>query len=628
MKRFLAIALALLLLTGCAAEPPPPSQTVPPTSGTEPIPTEPDGCYIPDHPIEADSDGAFRVYELTQDNPAGLLSLGDDLVLFSGREVTTLTLLSGSTRYPKATVTLECFVTPDSPAVQVSDKGISYYNADTSEAVFLDASLKEVRRLSFSDPVTAAPVLSGNRNLVYYCSGEILKVLDLETGFVRLIRELALIDAMPVALHCGETIIQCEGNDDRGIWHTYFISTQTGETVCETNAYVQLYSHEERYFATVQDEDYRELLSGTTDSSPMSLQYPVYDSTVLPVPELNLVLIGIEDAQNQVTNYSAYDLTSGVCTAAFALPSNHTLWSACGAPQTGNIYFLDFDLASGSELLLQWDPAQSSVSSSESLLVPRYTPENPDVDGLAQCAALADSISQKYCIQIHLWTDAVQDAPWGYRITAEYRVPRIMQALQQLDDVLSRYPEQIFKDTVKTTSDGVIHVSLVRDIQGRPDSGGLDNGNGLQFWDKDGKAHIVLALGGSLEGTIHHELFHVVETRVLNRCTVYDDWEKWNPEEFVYDYDYILNLSRTGEEYLDHENRAFIDTYSMSFPKEDRARIIEYAMQADCAHLFASDIMQQKLQTLCFGIRKAFRLKDPNIAYPWEQYLLEPVRIP
>ena len=629
MKRFLAMILALLLCTGCAAEAPPPPETVPPTTVTEPTPTEPDGCYIPDHPIETYTNGAVHVFELAQSSPSGVLPMGEDIVLFSGREVTTLTLLSGSTRYPKATVTLECFITPDSPAVQVSNKGITYFNPDTSEVVFLDRSLKEVRRTSLSEPITGAPALSKNQSLIYYCTANTLKVLDLETGFIRLIRELALTDAMPVALHCGETIVQCEGQDELGLWHTYYISAQTGETLHNTTTYVQLYTtDEEHYFASVLDKGYRELLTGTSASTPMSLQYPAFESTVLPVPELNLVLIGTEDLQKKVTTYSAYDLSSGVCTAVLELENSHSLWFARGVPETGHIYFLSFDLVTGSDLLLCWDPIQSFSSNTESCLVPRYTPENPDMDGLAQCSALADAIFQKYGIQIHIWNEAVTEAPWGYTVTTEHRTPIIMRGLQQLDEIFSCYPESMFKDAAKTTSDGTIHVSLVRDIQGRPDSGGLDNGNGLQFWDDSGKAHIVLALEESIASTMYHELFHVLETRVLNRCTVYDDWEKMNPEGFVYDYDYILNLTRTGVEYLEPETRAFIDTYSMSFPKEDRARIIEYAMQPNFEHLFASEIMQQKLQQLCFGIRKAFRLKDPNISYPWEQYLLEPVRIP
>ena len=62
-----------------------------------------------------------------------------------------------------------------------------------------------------------------------------------------------------------------------------------------------------------------------------------------------------------------------------------------------------------------------------------------------------------------------------------------------------------------------------------------------------------------------------------------------------------------------------VDLYSMSYPKEDRARIMEYAMMEDTGSYFTSKIMSRKLDTLCKGIRKAFNLGDGD--YLWEQYL-------
>ena len=63
----------------------------------------------------------------------------------------------------------------------------------------------------------------------------------------------------------------------------------------------------------------------------------------------------------------------------------------------------------------------------------------------------------------------------------------------------------------------------------------------------------------------------------------------------------------------------------MSFPKEDRARIMEYAMMPDNAACFESEIMQKKLRQLCLGIREAFGLKKSTEVFIWEQYLNEPL---
>ena len=59
----------------------------------------------------------------------------------------------------------------------------------------------------------------------------------------------------------------------------------------------------------------------------------------------------------------------------------------------------------------------------------------------------------------------------------------------------------------------------------------------------------------------------------------------------------------------------------MSFPREDRARILEYAMTPGNEAVFASETMQRKLATLCQGIRQAFDLEADQICL-WEQYLI------
>ena len=63
----------------------------------------------------------------------------------------------------------------------------------------------------------------------------------------------------------------------------------------------------------------------------------------------------------------------------------------------------------------------------------------------------------------------------------------------------------------------------------------------------------------------------------------------------------------------------------MTYPKEDRARIMEYAMLSGQESYFQSAPMQAKLRTLCAGIRNAFVLETEPVIYRWEQYLHEPL---
>ena len=87
--------------------------------------------------------------------------------------------------------------------------------------------------------------------------------------------------------------------------------------------------------------------------------------------------------------------------------------------------------------------------------------------------------------------------------------------------------------------------------------------------------------GTDMETVFHEQLFHIMDNFILSRSKAYYEWEKLNPKGFAYDYDYARNATRDGSEYLRSQDRSFVDTESMSFPQEDRARLMEYVMTAE-----------------------------------------------
>ena len=64
----------------------------------------------------------------------------------------------------------------------------------------------------------------------------------------------------------------------------------------------------------------------------------------------------------------------------------------------------------------------------------------------------------------------------------------------------------------------------------------------------------------------------------------------------------------------------------MTFPREDRAQIFAAAMDSGANELFASEILQVKLEMICKGIRDAFELRKASEAFLWEQHLLVPLK--
>ena len=233
----------------------------------------------------------------------------------------------------------------------------------------------------------------------------------------------------------------------------------------------------------------------------------------------------------------------------------------------------------------------------------------------------AQELSQRYGVEILVYQDALEVQPWDYEFTCEYQPQVLMQELEQLDTRLQNYPEG-FLQRIGQQYNG-LKIALVREISGAPETGSLETAQGVQFWDEEYTAYLALSTLEDTEYTLYHELYHLIDTVVLNESNGFDQWDLLNPVGFFYDFDYISNQTRNSDEYLREEKRYFIDTYSMSYPKEDRARIMEYAMTEGNEHYFACETMQNKLLTLCQGIRKAFGLRKYPESFLWEQYLKE-----
>lgn len=626
MKRSaLLLLLTALLLSGCSEEP----EVTVPTAATEPTAIteettfiEPTGYYDPDSALEASSQGAVRLYPLNRTDAEAVYPMGDDLLLVSGAEGTTLSLLGGSTLYVQEAANLDCCVVPSSPAFSAGEKGVTYFDEPHHCLVFLDASLKEVSRVSLPEEISGQPCLSDNRKSLYYCTTDTLRVIDLETGLDKLLREMLYADQTLRGLHCADTILEYTVQESGGTKKNLFIDVTTGETVAETEADSVLWTFDDRYFVSRYDGAYRELLTGTTDQEPSILLQNNYGAEIYPV--LNDRGIVSLTAGDQLT-LEYYDLTTGIRTALLQLPGVTNIRGIQADPEKDCIWFLGYDSSYESDVLYRWDFLKSPAGDPNIYLTSRSNAENPDTAGLEACTQTAEALSDKYGVEILLWQDAVATQSWDYTLVGEYQVPLIRHSLEILDHALSCFPDGFLKSAAYRTESRRLKICLVREIVGNPEAGVLQNATGIQFWDENEDAYIILALGDRMEQSFYHEVFHIMESRVLSRSSAYDNWNSLNPEGFDYDYDYIRNLSRQDTQWTEGTDRAFIDLYSMSFPKEDRARIMEYAMMSGNEACFSSETMQNKLRQLCIGIRDAFRLEKSTEIFRWEQYLAEPI---
>lgn len=620
MKKLPALLLAALLLCGCsgnvsAAE----DMAAVPVVGTETAvsTTVPDGFYDHAGALEQSTNGAVQVFPLTIPHTYGLQVFGDGLLLFSGTETTTLTLLTGDQLHAAASIPLDFRLSAQEPSLRIHGSGLSYFDSVRRETVVLDASLREVRHIAAPQGLVGSPILSEDRNTLYYCTAAGVKAWDLEKDIRRTLKEMAYSEQALTGLHLEDSLLQCriqDGSRER----TLFLSTQTGQLLHEQEGSITLSSEGEHYYASFSTGITQALLFGEGSDAPMALVPAdiAAECTFLPALDGAVTVSPLANGQVQLDYYA---LISGLRLSRLSLDAIQPPPALSASPD-GHIYVLSYDPNYGLNAIYRWDPTGLPTSDGANYTGRHYTADDPDLEGLAQCQAYADRIGDKHGIGVLVWEDALAVQPWDYDFEGEYLTDVLQSELAQLEDCLSRYPEGMLADTASHFTS--LKICLVRQITGSAESGSLSTATGIQFLDGS-DAYVVIAVGEYSRQALYHELFHVMETHIWAESTAFDQWEKLNPAGFAYDLSYAANAQRDSGVYLQAENRAFIDTYSMSYPKEDRARIMEYAMLPGNRKLFQAGTLQRKLTALCEGIREAYGLKKSPETYLWEQYLEE-----
>lgn len=611
--KYLFAALLCFFLCGCTRE----------TAATEPAVSETQtavstGMYDPSHPMEQAYPGEVRGYPLTLRKVQGLRSWGNSVLAFSGQGSTTLTVLSGDNLQETASCTLDFNLAQDDPSLQIHEESISFFDPQKQETLVLDRKLQEVRRIAAPPQLSGSPILSADQSTLFYCTSQAVMAWNLETGIRRTVKELSFQSQELTALHWGDTVLQCCVQEE-GISKTLLLSGDTGMELQSLSEDAWLTTKENRYFAAIPGGNQTLLVFGGENRAASLLIPERIPQQQFYLPEDHAAVTVHASKSEILLDY--YELSTGILRRTLALEPLHTPKAIVNS-KGHSIYILCYDPAKDCDILYRWDvlrqpPDASNVTDHTAAY---YSEDAPDLAALEQCREYARRIGEKYGITVAVWEEAVSIQPWDYRFEPEYLAPILQKELTLLDQRLAQYPAEILEQTASHFT--ALTIRLVRQITGTTDSGSLSTATGIQFFDGT-DAHVVITVGKYSEQALYHELFHVMETHILTNSTALDSWNGLNPPGFSYDNGY--NPGRDSGIYLQGDTRAFVDTYSMSFPKEDRARILEYAILPGNQDLFLPNAMQQKLTAICTGIRDAYGLKKSEDAFLWEQYLKKPL---
>ncbi len=619
MKRWIVWLLILMLaLSGC--NPDSPNSTI---EGTEPgtttqqATTPPVSLYVSGSTLEQETKGAVKVYSVEGGAVTKIDNLDDDIVVFaSDGEKTTITRLSTQDGIVKAVAQRNVAIPPIEGCAGTAENKIAYFDTEQNCIVVLDGMFHEVDQIDMPESMTGIPVLSADLTTAFYCVDNEIRAMNLAKEIPRLVCQMNVQKLQIIGLLFDDTVLRCNVTDADGDSYTAFYSAKTGERLGQDEYLMSIVSWGENYLVRRMDGPVDEVLIGSQNGTLKSLTIADRSNCLYILPKSNVVA---ELGENQnSTTLAVYELSEGKALGALTLQGVTHAAMLTEDPSSQFIWFTAWDPNTLSVILCRWEYA--SGGSDEIVRIgTRYTAENPDTEGLAACEKLAGEISKKYYVNILLGDAPVE--PDDYSFVPEYQVSAYQKALQTLDAAMARFPEDFFYVIGTSSENPKLQINLVREIvPNRYDVPAADDG--LQYWI-DEESYMTLVVCDQIEQNFYHELCHAMDTYVYAHSSKYDYWTLCNPEDFQYDNSYTKHESHQESPYLQGENRAFIDTYSMTYAHEDRATVFEYAMMDGSSEYFQSDIMQEKLTLLCEGIRRAFGWRYYEGTFPWEQYLKE-----
>ncbi len=317
--------------------------------------------------------------------------------------------------------------------------------------------------------------------------------------------------------------------------------------------------------------------------------------------------------------------------------------------QGGNRPSLAFNITRAGDLqdIVEWNinkeaPLKTSLESSENWdsynsVLPRESIY------YGKLSEYADYLSKKHGVNIYIGENAVISF-FDYAVTALESETATYQALTALEDALSLYPKNFFLQFKDTSPEG-IGIYITGSISSII-AGNIDNPVGFAI-NNYGRQYIVIN-GEYIEyirQTFTHELSHAIDIRLLS-LNIFDDspyfneeqWGVLNPSDFDYYYSYLdengesyqyngsvkyTPLSESYEEGGKIDEVYFVDSYSKTFPTEDRARLMEYSLLREGSpEYMKGKHMQDKLRYYYSAVRKGFDTTGWPEVTSWEEVLI------
>ena len=247
---------------------------------------------------------------------------------------------------------------------------------------------------------------------------------------------------------------------------------------------------------------------------------------------------------------------------------------------------------------------------------PQDTPEQQIAERVAE-------LSQRFGVDIRI----PQQSDLAYSHYDAYALTDrtfIRSALDTLEENLGLYPEGFFRQLAYGTIE-IVRIELVAGLAVK-EGALLDTGSVDGFAQNKGDHYLIVLNGYFADPEIlFHEISHLIDARLNwdagNRTDALFSEEAWlalQPEGFAYAMSYV-EIPEALRSYL--ETDYFLTDYALTFPTEDRAKLMQSAMVNNAGDFAPDSGRRAKLQYYADCIRDCFDTTGWPETTAWEQVL-------
>lgn len=293
-------------------------------------------------------------------------------------------------------------------------------------------------------------------------------------------------------------------------------------------------------------------------------------------------------------------------------------------------YVVDENTELITELFL-WDYTKAESGESDAVPAKKIRELPAEID-YAYLTDKAEVLEEKYGINIILGENVNCDFE-AYEYKQVTDEERISAALDELQLALDAFPDGMCAEMCTDYAVG-FNVYLCGEFTPRDKDNISDAGAFFVFENGYNNLAMNIMLDNT-ESNVIHEMTHAIDNYFV-QCGASEqleaDWQACNPEDFTYHQSYFgyeeLYEHTYADDYESVNDIYFIDTYSCTFPGEDRSRVFEFFGSEYCKEdwLLESKPLQRKARLLldycgeyleCFGEDEGYGLKQKAEERGW-----------